>query len=127
MDTVHTAVGSAITAFRRFDRAMASAEKLTAAGKPVFPVIRNFERGIALLDNAIPGLRAANFSEWMQGEVSRVRGGLTALSQSLVSLRENEGMRRFDTAFAHDDPQWDAWFRGASEVAQRAIGVLQAH
>ena len=99
---------------------------MTAPRAPVKPVVAALTELGTSLDAARPKLIDAHASEWLLGEVDRVRSAGTTLRDSLIQLVEQDGMKTFDPAFAADDVSWDAWFAESAEVVDRAQGFLDA-
>lgn len=105
---------------------LAALPAITAPGLPVQPVISSLAGVRDALTGARPQLVKVGASEWMLGEIDRVRGAATTLGDSLTAL-VSDGMKTFDPAFSADTPQWHAWFAEAADIVTRAESVAQAH
>ncbi len=100
---------------------------ITAPGAPVAPVITGLDAVARDVGETVrPALVQARASQWLLGEVDRIRGAATTLRDSLSQLAEHEGMTTFDAAFAADDPEWDARFGEYADILGRAQLVLAA-
>lgn len=118
--------GPAIAQLTAAQAGLQALPAMVGPGKPVPPVIAGLAGVRDALDGARPRLVARHASDWMLGQMDRVRGAAQTLGDSLTDLAARDGMTTFDAAFAADAPSWQAWFVESAELVGRAQQAVSA-